>query len=161
MDFANLPSDFGNGLFDVTNTITTATVRKDNSVLKSPSKQHPFFCNVDPAADYSIWTYDDIFYRKNGKTYTYPTWHKQAGKTLECTLLWCLHNANTSFRKQEEGRTKIGDWKTFDKSFTTWAEEAGCSVQFLIASILATKIKTIKNSPVYDYAMMLVEDIEQ
>jgi hypothetical protein len=153
-----------NDLFDTIrhNIATHPTLRKiDNGVLQSPHKQHPFFCDLDPHADYTIWSYDELLQRTNGNTYTYPVGHQRAGQTLDCTLIWCLNNANATARKQiARGKKEIGEWQTFEKSFKTWAKDAGCSIHFLIAVILATNNPRLKDSPIFDYAMDLVKDID-
>lgn len=136
--------------------------KEDHSVKKGPgTKKHPFFCDLDPFADYANWSYDELLQRTNGNTYTYPPYHKNAGQTLECTLIWCLNNANATARRQmARGCTEIGEWQTFEKSFKTWAKDAGCSIHFLIAVILATNNRTVKDSPIFNYAMDLVKDID-
>ena len=92
----------------------------------------------------------DFWLRENGKPYKYPS-GKNVGKTLPCTLIWCIHNANASHAAPSR-RFKI-DQRTIKQ----FSKDSNCSEEYLIWSVCTNS--ELKDTPFHDHC--LTEAIEK
>lgn len=91
------------------------------------------FGDPEPVAPTKILSLDDVTHdqyfapqefwlRTNGKTHTY-TRGPQAGKTVDCTLEWCIHNINA-----DHSTFKLVPYKTLK----VLSAQSNCTPDYLI-----------------------------
>jgi hypothetical protein len=113
-------------LFDITAFKLNATV--------IPKEE---FLNFDPNLDLDTWVAPKEFWKRlNGHYHTYK------GHTIPtpCTLEWCIHTANFYSDKPKFHTKALKDFMLISgTTLQTWAKEANCDVNYLIAAIITSK----------------------
>ena len=97
-----------------------------NKVFKTPKTSTPKveFLTMDNIQHATSIPPSNFWLRTNGKTHTYAS-----GKTVDCTLEWCVHNINDAH----------STFKLTDRTLPTLAKQASCTVDYLIYATLISK----------------------
>lgn len=133
------------GLFGIIDIIRNRPV-PTHAALKSPGKRHPYFYNLDPQADYRLWTAPgELWTRENGKV------HKKDPGNTSTNLRRCIRNLNKQYRTNKD------EFVFRDDTIPVWAAGAECSSEFLMAAILADK--EFQDTPIYHYICRVMDEV--
>jgi len=108
-----------------------------SSVVTQPPVPKYEFLKFDPNIDLDTWVAPLSFWkRQNGNYHTY----KNAKVPTPCTLEWCIHTANFYATKQKFQTKALKKFALISgTTLQTWAEEACCDVNYMIAAIITSK----------------------